>query len=580
VKLAHRALAIALTALAPLVASAPAHAAGLPPIRHVFVIVLENESASTTFGPNSPAPYLAKTLTGEGAYLPNYYGIGHQSNDNYIALISGQAPNPDNQADCLPGYDNFEPDVIGSDGQAVGQGCIFPADVRTIADQLDAAGLTWRDYNESMGSDPAREAAECGHPGIDQPDNTESATATDPYAARHNPFVYFHSIIDDTTRCDTHVVNLNLLQQDLAAAASTANYVFITPDLCSDGHDATCANASRPGGYAGIDSFLQQWVPRITQSPAFRTQNGLLAIIFDEASSSDASSCCGEIPGPNSPQPGATGPGGGDTGAVLISPCIAPGTVSSHPYNHYTLLRSIEDLFGLAHLGYAELPGESSLGSDVFNRPCGTAPVARVQAPKLASAASAGPRFNVTWSATTASTFTVQVRRTSGRGGGWRTLRGATTARSLKFHAREGATYSFRVRATGTNGISGDWAATQTVVPSATRVAGARYRGRWRRARFRDAWNGHALIGSAGSSATLAFVGGALVIIGDISPRGGRMRVTIDGRSRTVSLRSSRRHARHVLFWAAVRPTRHRLVVRILAGPVPIEAVAIVNRKR
>ena len=254
-----RALAIGSVALAQLLASPPAHAAGTPAIRHVFIVVLENASASATFGANSPAPYLAKTLTSEGAYLPNYYGIGHQSNDNYVALISGQAPNPDNQADCLPGYDNFEPDVIGSDGQAIGQGCIFPTDVKTIADQLDAAGLTWRDYNESMGADPAREAAECGHPGIGQPDNTQSATTTDQYAARHNPFVYFHSIIDDTTRCDTHVVNLDLLPQDLTSAATTPNYVFITPDLCSDGHDSTCADPSRPGGYAGVDSFLQQW---------------------------------------------------------------------------------------------------------------------------------------------------------------------------------------------------------------------------------------------------------------------------------------------------------------------------------
>jgi hypothetical protein len=65
------------------------------------------------------------------------------------------------------------------------------------------------------------------------------------------------------------------------------------------------------------------------------------------------------------------GPGGGDTGAVLLSPCIKPGTVSHMPYNHYTLLRSVEDIFRLAHLGYAGLSGERSLGSDVFTRRCG-----------------------------------------------------------------------------------------------------------------------------------------------------------------------------------------------------------------
>lgn len=370
-----RRLAVTVTASAVLLATAAlesnAVAARMPPIRHVFVIVLENESASTTFGRHSPAPYLAKRLTARGAFLPRYYGIGHESNDNYIAMISGQAPNPENQADCQD-YNNFQPGVIGPDGQAVGQGCVFPANVRTIAGQLSAAGLTWRDYNQSMGANPSREAGECAHPGVGQPDNTQKATPADQYATRHNPFVYFHSIINHTTLCDSHVVNLRLLPHDLSSAKNTPNYVFITPDLCSDGHDATCPAKKRPGGFAGIDQFLKLWVPRITSSSAFRTQRGLLMIVFDEAATNDSSACCGEIPGPNSPSPGITGPGGGDTGAVLLSPCIAPGTVSHRAYNHYSMLRSVEDIFRLSHLGYAGLPGDRSFGSDVFTRPsCG-----------------------------------------------------------------------------------------------------------------------------------------------------------------------------------------------------------------
>jgi hypothetical protein len=460
--------ALTLATAATLVAglgTGSATAAGVPPIHHVFVIVLENESAATTFGPNSPAPYLAKTLTSQGAYVPKYYGIGHESNDNYIAMISGQAPNPQNQADCQM-FSNFEPGVMSSNGQAVGQGCVFPSSVKTIADQLDGAGLTWRDYNQSMGADPTREPAECAHPGIGQQDHTQSATATDQYATRHNPFVYFHSIIDDTTLCDSHVVNLNLLPQDLSSAASTPNYVFITPDLCGDGHDATCADPKRPGGFAGIDQFLEQWVPAITDSPAFRADNGLLAIIFDEASMSDSSSCCGEIPGPNSPAPGIEGPGGGDTGAVLLSPCIKPGTVTQEPYNHYTLLRSVEDLFGLPHLGYAGLPGERSLGSDVFNRPCTAgvkAPLARIRAPRLGSRAH--PAIRVSWSASGAGakTFQVQVRQTKPRLRGYRTLVTSARAGSRLFIGRPGAAYQFRVRATGLSGLVSNWAKTRSL---------------------------------------------------------------------------------------------------------------------
>jgi hypothetical protein len=114
------------------------------------------------------------------------------------------------------------------------------------------------------------------------------------------------------------------------------------------------------------DAFLREWVPRITGSPAYRS-DGLLAIVFDEAAS-DSSACCGERPGPNTPAPGAQsgGPGGGRTGAVLLSPFIRPGTTSDQQYNHYSLLRSIEDSFGLAHLGYAAAPDLRAFGSDVF----------------------------------------------------------------------------------------------------------------------------------------------------------------------------------------------------------------------
>ncbi len=565
-------------ALAP---GAAAAASGLPAIRHVFVIVEENQGVSTTFGPNSPAPYLSKTLRSQGAYIPGYYGVGHESNDNYISMISGQAPNVDNQADCLPGYDSFTPDVIGSYGQAVGTGCIFPTDVKTIADQLSAAGLTWRDYNDSMGATPSRESAECGHPGVNQPDNTQSATATDQYAARHNPFVYFHSIIDDTALCDSHVVNLDLLSQDLASAASTPNYVFITPSLCNDGHDSPCANG-QPGGLTQADSFLRTWVPKIMSSPAFKTENGLLAIIFDEAGSSDTSSCCGEIAGPNSPSPGINGPGGGDTGAVLLSPCIKPGTVTNQPYNHYTLLRSIEDLLGLSHLGYAQLPGEQSLGSDVFNRPCQQAPVARVHAPPLASSVATGPKLAISWSAAGApvGSFTVQALQTSSGGHGWQTLLNATTKRSLIFSGHDGATYQFRVRAASTAGLTSDWATASIVMPTGSRVPGGRYRGRWRLARVRDAWKGHALVGSKGSSLTLSYVGGALEIIGDVWPQGGRARVTLDGKPRTISLHSARPHARQVLYRAALHSGPHRLVITVLRGLVPIEGLAITARQR
>jgi hypothetical protein len=230
-------------------------------------------------------------------------------------------------------------------------------------------------------------------------DRTESATAKDQYATRHNPFMYFHSVIDNRARCDQHVVNLDRLPADLASAQTTPAYSFISPDLCGDGHDSTCADASRPGGFKGIDGFLSTWVPRIVTSPAFR-DGGLLAVIFDEAGTGDSSSCCHEPTGPGTPNNGAftPGSGGGRTGAVLVSPYIRAGTVTQTAYNHYSLLRSVEDLFGLGHLGYAAASGLTTLGPDVFTAPARhalpTAPVGCV-ASKITARRGRLPRGSV-----------------------------------------------------------------------------------------------------------------------------------------------------------------------------------------
>lgn len=356
-------------------AHAGASAAGdAHPVRHVFLIVLENQSFGVTFGRTSPSPYLAKTLRAQGLLLSNYYGIGHSSLDNYLALISGQAPNPDTQGDC-PVVTEFHLTRPGLDshGQALGRGCMYPDIVRTLPDQLEAAKLTWKGYMEDMGNDPARESATCAHTPAGSQEKSYVAVAGDKYAARHNPFIYFHRIVDAPNRCATHVVNLDALPKDLQRVDTTPDYSFISPNLCNDGHDAKCADG-QPGGFQGIELFLRKWVPLIMESPAYR-QDGLLIITFDESDSTgpDASTaCCGEKPLPGEQQqPGFNGPGGGKTGAVLLSPFIKPGTTSTVPYNHYSTLRSIEDLFGLEHLGYAGQAGLQTFGSDVF------APVAR-----------------------------------------------------------------------------------------------------------------------------------------------------------------------------------------------------------
>ncbi|HWY05837.1 MAG TPA: alkaline phosphatase family protein [Candidatus Acidoferrales bacterium] len=354
-------------------------------IKHVFVIVLENEGFDVTFGPNSKAPFLSRTLTSQGVLLNQYYGTGHVSLDNYIAMLSGQAATPQTRNDCQV-FQDFALTGVTPDGQAIGSGCVYPASIKTLPDQLNAIGKTWRGYAEDMGNDPNREAATCGHPALNSVDHTQASEAPsaavplgDQYASRHNPFVYFHSIIDSPD-CGDHVVNLNLLPQDLLKESTTPNFVFITPNLCNDGHDAPCKNG-QPGGLVSADAFLQKWIPMITNSPAYQ-RDGLIVINFDEGGLSVQPTatgisifapglfCCNEQPGPNlAPFPQTTNItptvslsfqsyGGDRTGAVLLSPFLEPGTVSFTPFNHYSFLKSMEDIFDTdSYLGYAGAPG-------------------------------------------------------------------------------------------------------------------------------------------------------------------------------------------------------------------------------
>jgi hypothetical protein len=384
-----------LAMLALLAVPAPAGVPAASPIAHVFVIVLENKNFQDTFGPQSAAPYLARELPRQGVLLEQYFATGHYSLDNYLAMISGQAASLETRADC-EAFADFHLEGMTGDGQAIGHGCVYPASIRTLADQLDERHRSWRAYLEDMGNDPQREARSCGHPALDATDGTQLAEAPsarvragDQYATRHNPFVYFHSIID-SPRCATHVLRLEQLARDLRSIRTTPDFAFIAPNLCSDGHDAPCVNG-QPGGLRSIDAFLREWVPRITASPAFR-RDGLLVVTFDEGEEEELQQgggqvlrypgehCCNQQPGPNIgsfPQQFRDGNvtavfedfGGERTGTVLLSRFLRPGSASKTPFNHYSLLKSIEDIFRLkGYLGYAGQPGLTGFfeaGSDI-----------------------------------------------------------------------------------------------------------------------------------------------------------------------------------------------------------------------
>jgi hypothetical protein len=394
---------LVLVASAGASASASASAYRPPPIKHVWVIWLENESSGYTFGPKgrAAAPYLTKTLPSEGALLRNYYGIGHDSLDNYTAAISGQSGNYELNEDCgtfFPfdqfGGENF--DKFTKYGQLSGEGCVYPKYIETIAGQLTAKHLSWREYAQDMGVNPHRDGTvmtsngpACGHPKLGAVDLTDSTgPANDSYATRHNPFMYFESVIGRPGYCDAHVLSLRPLANDLQRVSTTPNYSFVTPNTCDDGHDWPKCQDGTPGRLPRVDDFLKAWVPRIEASPAYK-QNGLILIVFDESGAdSDAGACCGEVDGlgyddpshPNMNEVGLYGPGGGKVGAIALSRYIRPGTVTTHPYNHFSQLRSFEDIFGLKHLGDAQQPQVHSFGPDVYTGASPTSPSSRPRA--------------------------------------------------------------------------------------------------------------------------------------------------------------------------------------------------------
>jgi hypothetical protein len=356
---------LALIAAPPAVA---ASAATLPPVRHVFVIVLENKEFAEWFGlGRTYNPYLTQTLPSQGILIPNYFGIGHSSADNYIGLISGQPPTADSKNDCPDPLRTQSPNA-DANGVAPGNGCAYPPNYLTIGDQLTAHGLTWKAYAESM-----PEPCYLGH---DAPGN---------YARKHDAFPYFQSVVGPvvdgkaTGQCLQDNVPLTDagFEADLADPGKTANVNYIFPNECDDGHSDCQGAGANPVPEVGsetdemgqYDAFLRKYVPMITGSKAFK-QHGLLVITFDEGY--DPFGCCGEpMQDPDGSYPGgefgSPGNGGGQVGAVALSPFISPGTETTSQYNHYSLLASIEDLFGLPHLGEARLPGTTMFGSDVYN---------------------------------------------------------------------------------------------------------------------------------------------------------------------------------------------------------------------
>jgi len=249
---------------------------------HIVVIVMENHEYGSIMDPGSDATYL-RSLAASSVSLSRMYATSHPSLPNYLALTSGSTQGV--TSDCWS--------------------CVV--DAPNIADQLDAAGISWKAYMESI------------------PSACYTGAGNGSYYTKHDPFMYYTDIRNDPARCRS-VVPLSQLKRDMAAGAMP-RFAWITPNICHDMHDCSIATGDR---------FLQTWVPRIV--PQLGT-DGIVIVLFDEGYTSLG--CCNHLAN------------GGHIVAIVAGPGAGRGVVVSTRADQYSILALIERAWGLDLLGKA-----------------------------------------------------------------------------------------------------------------------------------------------------------------------------------------------------------------------------------
>ncbi|GDY19468.1 acid phosphatase [Verrucomicrobiota bacterium] len=278
-----RAVAVLWVCLAPFLCNVRA---AVPPVQTVFVIVLENNNWAAIKG-SSSAPYLNNVLLPQASYCEQYYnppGL-HPSEPNYIWLEAAS---------------NLG--IVTNDDPAINH----RATTNHLVALLRAAGVSWKSYQEDIS-------------GAYVP-----LTATNRYAPKHNPMVFFDDVTGTNNPADpygrAHIRPYSELWTDLANH-TVPRYCFITPNLCNDGHD-NC-----PPGYNRIrqgDDWLATEIPKITNSPAYQN-NGAIFIVWDEGLGSD-----------------------GPIGLIVLSPLARGGGYFNNlHYTHSSFVRTMQDIFGV-----------------------------------------------------------------------------------------------------------------------------------------------------------------------------------------------------------------------------------------
>ena len=266
----------------------------------VIVVVEENHSIGQIIG-SPQAPFLNR-LAAKGVLLTSYFAITHPSLPNYIAMVSGDTRGI--SSDC--------------------GGC--NVDAPNLADQLEAAGISWKAYMEGLPT-PCSDAPHAGA-----------------YAKKHDPFMYFASVRGDPARC-AKVVPIDQLVADLAAGR-LPRLVFVTPDQDHDMH-----GAGQGGDDAALVATADRWLEglysRLAGSSAWRDGTRLV-VTWDEGAGREGAGCCGGLAA------------GGRVATIVAGPGVKPARDAA-TYSHYALLRSIETLFHLPLLGHAGDPATATI---------------------------------------------------------------------------------------------------------------------------------------------------------------------------------------------------------------------------
>lgn len=277
--------------------------------KHVFIIMMENTGIEALQG-NPNAPWINQAMQ-TYAVAGNYFGVTHPSQPNYIASTAGTTQGVPDDNDVTVNLPN-------------------------IVDQLEAQKHTWKAYMQGLSLCTTKLDHACGN---------------QLYERKHNPFVSYLDVQTSPARM-ANVVDLSQLHADLWSGHAP-DYSFIAPDQCNDMH-GRASTPTDPCDFSNEqsiiqlgDTFLSGLVREITSSPAW-TGNSAIFVVWDESDFTgsgpfgfgDTAGCCDAVPG------------GGNVLGIVISHSDHQPRVSDVPYNHYSVLATLEDGWKIGCLAF------------------------------------------------------------------------------------------------------------------------------------------------------------------------------------------------------------------------------------